>query len=91
MAGSCPKGKHYVKGYKKADGSRVKAHCSAGRKSRRGSRKGSRKTSRRGSRKLSPQLRRMNMIVKRLSKETGLYGPALMKEAGKVYRREKMM
>jgi hypothetical protein len=33
----------------------------------------------------------MNMIVKRLSKETGLYGPALMKEAGKVYRGERRM
>ena len=58
-------------------------------KSRKSSRKTSRKSSRR--RSLPPQLRRMNQIVKEVNKRTGLYGPALMKEAGKIYRGEKKM
>lgn len=86
---SCPKGKHYRKSYRSSSGKLVKPGCVTNVNQRKKSRKGSKKSSpaARRSRKLSPALRKMSKIVKRLSRETGLYGPKLMKEAGKIYRK----
>ncbi len=92
---SCPKGKHYRKSYRSSSGKLVKPGCVTNvyqrKKSRMSSKKASSRKSmvsvRRRSRKLSPALKKMSSIVKRLSRETGLYGPKLMKEAGKIYRK----
>jgi hypothetical protein len=65
----------------------VKPGCVTNVTRRKSSKKSSKKAASRRSRKLSPALRKMSKIVKRLSRETGLYGPKLMKEAGKIYRR----
>jgi len=54
--------------------------------------KSRRSMSRRGSRRgLNPAVKKMSTIVKQLHKRTGISGPALMKEAGKIYRGEKSM
>ena len=87
---SCPKGKHYRKSYRSSSGKLVKPGCVTNVTRRKSSKMSSKKAASRPSRKtrkLSPALRKMNKIVKRLSRETGLYGPKLMKEAGKIYRR----